>query len=179
MQHHQSGVSLRLQWAFLQLNTKYGDGIKISFSSQCKLFHLFQASKGWGSHICDRSIGPNALGQSNQSQRSGITDAERQPDQRLFPLPHPQLVPDLLSPATDPVCTGGQRKKQKPHVSTLTHTQPPSQPCTMNLTSPWQTINYWRGEIWWGSTVSTQRTHAFSCRHVALKCLHLMKKGNF
>lgn len=91
---------------------------------------------------------------------------------------NPQLAHDLLSPTTDPVCTGGQRKKQEPHVSTP-HTQPPSQPGTMSLTSPRQTINYWRGEMWWGSSVSTQRTHAFSCGHVALKCLYTMKRDMF
>lgn len=43
---------------------KYQDGIEISFSPQCKHFHLLQASEGRGSHICDRSIGPNALGRA-------------------------------------------------------------------------------------------------------------------
>lgn len=94
---------------------KYRDGIEISFSPQCKHFHLLQASEGRGSHICDRSIGPNALGRSNQSPRHAIVGAERRPDPRLFPPPLPQLVPD------PPVSVRGPRKKQEPHVSTTTH----------------------------------------------------------
>lgn len=73
---------------------KYRDGIEISFSPQCKHFHLLQASEGRGSHICDRSIGPNALGRSNQSPRHAIVGAERRPDPRLFPplLFHPSWL---------------------------------------------------------------------------------------
>lgn len=55
----------------------------MSCTPQCK--HLvFGASEGWGSHICDRSIGPNALGRSNQSpkkkkkKKSAVVDVKRQ-----------------------------------------------------------------------------------------------------
>lgn len=137
---------------------------------RCKHFHLHGRLRGWGLHICDRSIGPNALGRFNQSPRSTVVDGEEWPDPRRSPVSQPQLVPDLLSLVTDPRLQWRAAEKHEPHVST-SHTQPASQaarqPGTMSLTSPPKTINYWRGEMWWGSAVSTQRTHAFSGCHVA------------
>lgn len=94
---------------------------------RCKHFHLHGRLRGWGLHICDRSIGPNALGRFNQSPRSTVVDGEEWPDPRRSPVSQPQLVPDLLSLVTDPRLQWRAAEKHEPHVST-SHTQPASQP---------------------------------------------------
>lgn len=137
---------------------------------RCKHFHLHGRLRGWGLHICDRSIGPNALGRFNQSPRSTVVDGEEWPDPRRSPVSHSWFLTSCRSSRT-PVCSEGQRKNMSHMSAPLTPSQPASQaarqPGTMSLTSPPKTINYWRGEMWWGSAVSTQRTHAFSGCHVA------------
>lgn len=160
---------------------KYRDGIEISFSPQCKHFHLLQASEGRGSHICDRSIGPNALGRSNQSPRHAIVGAERRPDPRLFPPPLSQLVPD------PPVSVRGPRKKQEPHVSTTTHPaihpsiHPARQPGRHTepylTTADHQLLTRWN--VMRFCCEHTKNTRLFSCCHVALKCLHCAEEGHF
>lgn len=64
-------------------------------------------------HICDRSIGPNALGSSNQSQRSLDANADQRRDLPLFPQRFPVRTPSAPE---------GSGEKQEPHVST-SHTQ--------------------------------------------------------
>lgn len=160
---------------------KYQDGIEISFSPQCKHFHLLQASEGRGSHICDRSIGPNALGRSNQSPRHAIVGAERRPDPRLFPPPLSQLVPD------PPVSVRGPRKKQEPHVSTTTHPaihpsiHPARQPGRHTepylTTADHQLLTRWN--VMRFCCEHTKNTRLFPCCHVALKCLHCAEEGHF
>lgn len=178
---HETSTKCCLRKTLMSLSvvTKYQDGIKINLSPQCKHFHLFQASEGWGLHICDRSLGPNALGKSNQSPRRAIADAEQRPDLRLFPPPHPQLVPDPLSSRHGPRLHRRAAEKQEPHVNTP-HTQPPSQPARHNepylTTADHQLLTRWNVMRFYCEHTKNARLFMLPC---GLEISLLYRKGHF
>lgn len=94
---------------------------------RCKHFHLHGRLRGWGLHICDRSIGPNALGRFNQSPRSTVVDGEEWPDPRRSPVSHSWFLTSCRSSRT-PVCSEGQRKNMSHMSAPLTPSQPARQP---------------------------------------------------
>lgn len=92
------------------------------------MWTIYSASsiwEGWGLHICDCSISPNALSQDQSITKKGHHGCWTAAwPAGLFPLPQPTAGswPPVSSTADSSLQREAAGKKQEPHVST-SHTQ--------------------------------------------------------